>query len=217
MTQTESQRERVASVCARAPVIPVLTVASAADAAPLARALVAGGLSALEVTLRTPAALDVIREMRAAAPEAAVGAGTLLSPADVEQALDAGATFGVSPGATPAILQAAEAMDLPLLPGAATPSEAMALAERGYATQKFFPAEPNGGAPALKAWSAPLSGVQFCPTGGVSPANAPIYLALPNVVVVGGSWIAEPALVAAQDWVAIEERARAAAALRPAA
>lgn len=204
---------KIADICALAPVIPVLVIDRVADAAPLARALVAGGLRALEVTLRTPAALDAIRAMVDAAPDAVVGAGTLLSPQDVQAARAAGARFGVCPGSTPRLLDAAEDAGLPMLPGVATPSEAMAAAERGLSTLKFFPAEQNGGSAVLKAWAAPLPQIAFCPTGGVSAANAPAYLALPNVVCVGGSWVAPADRVAARDWAGITALARAAAAL----
>jgi len=199
-------------IAALAPIIPVLVVEDAAHARPLAQALVAGGLPALEVTLRTPAALDVIREM-AQVPGGVVGAGTLLTPADVRAAKAAGATFGVSPGATDTLLQACEDEDLPLLPGAATASEAMALLERGYDMLKFFPAEASGGAPALKSIGAPIPQIAFCPTGGVTPENAPDYLALPNVVCAGGSWVAPKDAVAAGDWARVEALARAAASL----
>ena len=194
-------------ICRLAPVIPVLVIDDAAQAAGLARALVAGGLPALEVTLRTPAALDAIRAM-AEIPGGVVGAGTLLTPEDVAAAKEAGATFGVSPGATDRLLAACEEADLPLLPGAATASEAMRLLERGYSVQKFFPAEASGGAPALKALAAPLPQVRFCPTGGVSPGNARDYLELPNTLCVGGSWVAPKALVAKGDWAGIEALAR---------
>ena len=196
-----------------APIIPVLVVDDATHAAPLARALVAGGLPALEVTLRTPAALDVIREM-AGVPGGVVGAGTLLTPADVQAAKDAGAQFGVSPGATDRLLDACEEADLPLLPGAATASEAMRLLERGYTMLKFFPAEASGGAAAIKAIGAPIPQVMFCPTGGVSPANAADYLSLPNVVCAGGSWVAPKDMVLAGDWDGITELARAASQLK---
>lgn len=202
-----------AEICALAPVIPVLVVDDPATAAPLARALTEGGLYALEVTLRTPAALEAIREMAAAAPEAVVGAGTLLTPADVEAARAAGARFGVSPGATPRLLAAARGAGLPMLPGVATPSEAMAALEAGHEVLKFFPAGPNGGPAVLKAWAGPLPALRFCPTGGVTAANAPDYLGLPNVACVGGSWIAPPGLVRAGDWVAVTRLAREAAAL----
>ncbi|EEB84139.1 bifunctional 4-hydroxy-2-oxoglutarate aldolase/2-dehydro-3-deoxy-phosphogluconate aldolase [Roseobacter sp. GAI101] len=196
-------------ICKRAPIVPVLVVHDVAHARPLAEALVAGGLPALEVTLRTDAALDVIAEM-AKVEGGFVGAGTLLTPDDVKRAVDAGATFGVSPGATDKLLQAAEDLDLPMLPGAATASEAMRLLERGYDMLKFFPAEASGGAPALKSLASPLPQIRFCPTGGVSPSNAESYLSLPNVVCAGGSWVAPDALVRAGDWAAITELARAA-------
>ena len=199
-------------LCLLAPVIPVLVLDDAGTAADLARALVAGGLPALEVTLRTPAALDAIREM-ASVPGGVVGAGTLLTPKDVENAKAAGAQFGVSPGATDLILDACEDNDLPLLPGAATASEAMRLLERGYTVQKFFPAEANGGVPALKAIGAPIPQVKFCPTGGVSLKNAPDYLALSNTLCVGGSWVAPKDMMLAGDWAGIEALAREAAAL----
>ncbi len=199
-------------VCELAPVIPVLVIHDASIARPLAEALVAGGLPALEVTLRTPAALDVIREM-ASVDGGVGGAGTLLTPADVDAAVKAGAKFGVSPGATDTILQACEDADLPLLPGAATSSEVMRLMERGYTVQKFFPAEANGGAPALKAIGAPLPQVKFCPTGGITPASAPTYLALSNTLCVGGSWVAPQNLIDARDWAAITDLAKQACAL----
>ena len=203
----------IADICGLAPVVPVLVVEDAATAAPLARALVAGGLRALEVTLRTPAALDAIRAMAEAVPDAVVGAGTLLTPEDVAAAKAAGARFGVSPGWTPRLLDAADKAGLPMLPGVATPSEAMLAAERGLTHLKFFPAEQSGGAPALKAWSGPLPNLSFCPTGGVTPGNAASYLALPNVVCVGGSWVAPKSLVEAGDWPRIEALAREAARL----
>lgn len=199
-------------LCRLAPVIPVLVLDDAATARPLAEALVAGGLPALEVTLRTPAALDAIREM-ASVPGGRVGAGTLLTPADVEAAKAAGATFGVAPGATDRLLDACEANDLPLLPGAATASEAMRLLERGYSVQKFFPAEANGGAKALKAIGAPIPQVRFCPTGGVTMGNAPEYLSLANTLCVGGSWVAPKDKIIAGDWDGITALARDAAAL----
>ena len=207
----EAQSQAARAICERAPVVPVLVLDDASHAAPLAKALVAGGLPALEVTLRTPAALDCIREM-AAVEGGVVGAGTLLTPADVRAAVDAGARFGVSPGATDRLLDACAEAGLPLLPGAATATEAMALLERGYDMLKFFPAEAAGGAPALKAIGAPIPQVSFCPTGGVSPANKAAYLTLPNVVCVGGSWVAPADKVAAGDWAGIEALAREAAA-----
>ncbi|NIY99787.1 bifunctional 4-hydroxy-2-oxoglutarate aldolase/2-dehydro-3-deoxy-phosphogluconate aldolase, partial [Salipiger sp. HF18] len=167
-------------ICRLAPVVPVLVIDDVAHAAPLAEALVRGGLPALEVTLRTPCALEAIAEM-AKVEGGVVGAGTLLTPEDVAAAVDAGARFGVSPGATDRLLDACEEAGLPLLPGAATASEAMALLERGYTVQKFFPAEASGGAPALKAIGAPLPQISFCPTGGVSMKNVNDYLSLSNV------------------------------------
>ena len=199
-------------ICRLAPVIPVLVVDDVAHAAPLAAALVAGGLPALEVTLRTPVALEVIAEM-ARVDGGAVGAGTLLTAKDVENAKKAGATFGVSPGATDRLLDACEANDLPLLPGASSASEAMRLLERGYTVQKFFPAEAAGGVPFLKSLSSPLPQIRFCPTGGVSLSNANDYLSLPNTLCVGGSWVAPGDLVQAGDWAAITALARTAAAL----
>jgi 2-dehydro-3-deoxyphosphogluconate aldolase/(4S)-4-hydroxy-2-oxoglutarate aldolase len=208
----EHASELAAKVCGLAPVIPVLVVDDASIASALAAALVAGGLPALEVTLRTPEALDVIREM-AKIEGGVVGAGTLLTSKDVEAAKEAGATFGVAPGATARLLDACEANDLPLLPGAATATESMALLERGYTVQKFFPAAANGGAPALKAIGAPIPQVKFCPTGGVSLANANEYLSLSNVLCVGGSWVAPIDLVKAGDWAGITALAAQAAAL----
>lgn len=199
-------------LCLLAPVIPVLVIDDASTAQPLAEALVAGGLPVLEVTLRTPAALAAISEM-AKVEGGVVGAGTLLKPADVLAAKAAGARFGVSPGATDTLLQSCEEADVPLLPGAATSSEAMRLLERGYTVQKFFPAEANGGAPALKSIGAPIPQVRFCPTGGVSLKNAPQYLGLSNTLCVGGSWVAPNDLVAAGDWKAIEDLAREASQL----
>ncbi|MBW6417340.1 bifunctional 4-hydroxy-2-oxoglutarate aldolase/2-dehydro-3-deoxy-phosphogluconate aldolase [Celeribacter sp. PS-C1] len=201
-----------AEVCGLAPVIPVLVVKDVAHARPLAEALVAGGLPALEVTLRTPVALDVIREM-SKVEGGVVGAGTLLTPEDVKNAIAAGATFGVSPGATDTLLDACEAADLPLLAGTSTASDVMRLLERGYTVAKFFPAEANGGAPALKAIGAPLPQMKFCPTGGVSLKNANDYLSLSNTLCVGGSWVAPADLVEKGDWKAIEELAREASQL----
>jgi len=203
---------RAREICLLAPVIPVLVIDDLAHAMPLARALIAGGLPALEVTLRTPQALDAIRAM-AEVPGGVVGAGTLLTPADVRAAKAAGAQFGVSPGATDRLIAACEDEGLPLLPGAATATEVMALLEWGFTVQKFFPAEASGGAPALKAIGAPIPQVSFCPTGGVSLANASDYLSLPNVLCAGGSWVAPKAALAAGDWDKVEALAREAAAL----
>ena len=208
----EAASIKAEALCNLAPVIPVLVLDDVATARPLAEALVAGGLPVLEVTLRTPVALDVISEM-AKVEGGIVAAGTLLTSQDVKNAVNAGATFGVSPGATDTLLDACETADLPLLPGAATSSEVMRLLERGYRVQKFFPAEANGGAPALKAIGAPLPQVKFCPTGGVSHTNAPTYLGLSNTLCVGGSWVAPKDLIAAKDWSAIAALAAEAASL----
>jgi 2-dehydro-3-deoxyphosphogluconate aldolase/(4S)-4-hydroxy-2-oxoglutarate aldolase len=196
-------------------VIPVVTLARAGQAVPLARALAAGGLPVVEVTLRSPVALDGIAEIARELPEAVVGAGSLRRPAQIVEAQAAGARFGVSPGHTAALLDAAETAGLPYLPGAASASEAMALFERGYDLVKLFPAAPLGGPAALRALAAPLPEIEFCPTGGIGPDNLADYLACPNVPCVGGSWIAPPELLAAGDWTEIEARARAAATIDP--
>lgn len=211
MTALQATQEAM-KICLLAPIVPVIVVDDPAHAAPLAKALIAGGLPALEVTLRTPAALEAITEM-SRVQGGHVGAGTLLTPADVIAAKEAGATFGVSPGATDYLLDACEDAELPLLPGAATATEAMRLLERGYSMLKFFPAEASGGAAALKGIGAPIPQVKFCPTGGVSMKNARDYLSLPNVVCAGGSWVAPKDKMLAGDWDGIEALAREAAAL----
>lgn len=195
------------------PVIPVLKIDRVAEAVPLARALAAGGLPAVEITLRTPDAIDAIRLVAHEVPEAVVGAGTVLNTRDYDRAVDAGARFIVSPGTTQELLDAAETGETPFLPGASTPSEVMALLEEGYSILKFFPAEQSGGVPFLKAIASPLSGVRFCPTGGISLANAPAYLSLANVICVGGSWVAPDAMLKAGDWQGLTSLARQAAAL----
>jgi 2-dehydro-3-deoxyphosphogluconate aldolase/(4S)-4-hydroxy-2-oxoglutarate aldolase len=195
-------------------VVPVLTVTATEIAPPLARALVGGGLAVLEITLRTPAALQAIEIIAGEVEGAVVGAGTVRTPAQYEAAARAGARVVVSPGATPALLAAAAASPIPFLPGAATASEIMALLEHGHACLKFFPAEPAGGIAYLKALAGPLSEARFCPTGGIDATNAPRYLSLPNVLCVGGSWVAPGDAVAAGDWPRIAALARAAAALR---
>ena len=200
-------------VCLLAPVIPVLVVKELSIAQALAQALVQGGLPALEVTLRTRVALEVIRAM-ADVEGGVVGAGTLLTPADVKAAKAAGARFGVSPGVTDSLLKAAEDADLPLLAGAATASEVMYLLERGYDTLKLFPAEAVGGVALLKSLASPLPQVTFCPTGGITLQTAPQYLALPNVLCVGGSWVAPDTLIQSQDWQGIQQLAREAAGLK---
>lgn len=211
MTPAE-QSLKAAEVCSAAPVVPVIQIEDAAQAHGLATALVAGGLPALEVTLRTDAALDAISAM-ADVEGGIVGAGTLLTPTDVKAAKAAGATFGVSPGATDALIKAAEDEELPLLPGAVTASEVMDLLDRGYTVQKFFPAEAAGGIPMLKGFSSPLPQVRFCPTGGISLSNARDYLALPNTICVGGSWVVPKDAVADGDWDRITKLAREAAQL----
>ena len=203
-------------ICSLAPVIPVIVVERLADAAPLAEALVAGGLPVLEVTLRTAVAFDAIRAMRAACPEAVVGAGTIRSADDLTGSIDAGAAFGVSPGAPDRLMAAVAEAELPFMPGCATATEAMALADRGLDVLKLFPAAAAGGVALLKSLAAPLPDIRFCPTGGVSLQNAAEYLGLPNVVVVGGSWVAPPALIEARDWEGIRKLASdTVATLRP--
>ncbi|MFH9293488.1 bifunctional 4-hydroxy-2-oxoglutarate aldolase/2-dehydro-3-deoxy-phosphogluconate aldolase [Streptomyces sp. NPDC017520] len=202
-----------ASVLDLAPVVPVVVLHDAADAVPLARALVAGGLPAIEVTLRTPAALESIRAMAAEVPGAVVGAGTVISPEHVRDTVDAGARFLVSPGWTDALLEAMKASGVPFLPGVSTTSEVVALLERGVREMKFFPAEAAGGTAYLKALSAPLPQARFCPTGGITLTSAPSYLALPNVGCVGGSWMVPGDAVAAKDWDRVARLAAEAAAL----
>ncbi|MFJ3042750.1 MULTISPECIES: bifunctional 4-hydroxy-2-oxoglutarate aldolase/2-dehydro-3-deoxy-phosphogluconate aldolase [Streptomyces] len=202
-----------ASVLDLAPVVPVVVVDDLADAVPLARALVAGGLPAIEVTLRTPVALDAIRAIAGEVPGAVVGAGTVVTAAQVREVMAAGARFLVSPGWTDALLEAMRASGVPFLPGVSTTSEVVALLERGVREMKFFPAEAAGGTAYLKALAAPLPQARFCPTGGISPASAPEYLALPNVGCVGGSWMLPKDAVADGDWGRVEALAREAAAL----
>lgn len=201
------------TLLAGTPVVPVLVIEDLSAAVPLARALVAGGLPVLEITLRTPAALDAIRAIAGEVEGAVVGAGTVLSAGQYREAAGVGARFVVSPGATEKVLDAAAASTVPLLPGAATASEVMRLLEQGYRFLKFFPAAPAGGVAYLKALAAPLPEARFCPTGGIDAASAKEYLSLPNVVCVGGSWVAPAAAVAAGDWQEITRLARAAAAL----
>ncbi|MER5610864.1 bifunctional 4-hydroxy-2-oxoglutarate aldolase/2-dehydro-3-deoxy-phosphogluconate aldolase [Streptomyces sp. NPDC002215] len=202
------------SVLDLAPVVPVVVLEDAADAVPLARALVAGGLPAIEVTLRTAAALDAIGAIAAEVPDAVVGAGTVISVRNVADTVAAGARFLVSPGWTDRLLDAMKASGVPFLPGVSTTSEVVALLERGVTEMKFFPAEAAGGTAYLKALSAPLPQARFCPTGGISLASAPSYLALPNVGCVGGSWMVPADAVAAKDWARVERLAGEAAALR---
>ncbi|MGV9451050.1 bifunctional 4-hydroxy-2-oxoglutarate aldolase/2-dehydro-3-deoxy-phosphogluconate aldolase [Streptomyces sp. NPDC003635] len=201
------------SVLDHAPVVPVVVIEDPADAVPLARALVAGGLPAIEVTLRTPGALDAIRAISGEVPDAVVGAGTVITPEQVTAAVGAGARFLVSPGWTDVLLAAMRESGVPFLPGVSTTSEVVALLERGVREMKFFPAQAAGGTAYLKSLSGPLPQARFCPTGGIGPDTAPEYLALPNVVCVGGSWMLPGEAVAARDWARIEALARGAAGL----
>ncbi len=196
------------------PVLPVAVLADAGAAAPLARALLAGGIRSIEIALRTPAALEAMRIAAKAAPELVIGAGTVLSEQDLHSAADAGARYALSPGATPELLLAARNGPIPLVPGVATASEIMRGLGLGYTCFKFFPAEQLGGVAALKALGAPLPGARFCPTGGIGPSQTRAYLALGNVLCVGGSWVAPTEMIAAADWAGIEALARQAAALR---
>lgn len=204
----------IQAILALAPAIPVLVIDDLDDAAPLAKALCEGGLRVLEVTLRTDVAQAAIAAIREGVPDAVVGAGTILTADDITAAERAGSRFLVSPGAGPALLDAIADCGTPFLPGIATPSEAMTLLERGITHMKFFPAEAAGGVSMLRSIGGPLPGLRFCPTGGISEANAPDYLALPNVVCVGGSWMAPKKLVREKRWDEIEQLARSAAALQ---
>jgi len=204
-----------ASVLDLAPVVPVLVLDDAADAVPLARALVAGGLPAIEVTLRTPVALEAIRAIAGAVPDAVVGAGTVITPEQVRESVAAGARFLVSPGWTDVLLEAMRASGVQFLPGVSTTSEVVALLERGVREMKFFPAQAAGGTAYLKSLAGPLPQARFCPTGGIGAANAPEYLGLPNVGCVGGTWMIPADAVAAGDWGRIEALAREAAGLGP--
>ncbi len=209
-----SKSEKLLSVLKLQPVVPVLIVDNAKDAVPLARALVAGGLKAIEVTMRTPAALDAVRAVADEVEGAVPGAGTILNAKHFEQAVAAGAQFIVSPGSTRDLVAAANNSEVPLLPGAGSPSEIMTLLEQGIDVMKFFPAEQSGGAAYLKSLASPFGGVSFCPTGGISLKNAMDYLSLPNVVCVGGSWVAPKDMVAAGDWDGITKLAAEAFALK---
>ena len=203
----------IAAILADGPVVPVIVLDEVAHAVPLARALVAGGVRVLEVTLRTGAGLESIRRIREEVPEAIVGAGTVLTGAQLEEVAAVGAAFAVSPGATPSLLDAAARSPVPLLPGTATASEVMAVLERGYTHMKLFPAEPAGGVELLAALASPLPAARFCPTGGIDPGKAGRYLALANVVCVGGSWLVPRDAMRQGDWGRITELARGAAAL----
>lgn len=206
--------QRLLPIMTGQPVIPVLRIERAEDAAPLGRALAKGGLPAIEVTLRTRDALEAIRCAAGEVEEALVGAGTVLNAAQYRQAVEAGAKFVVSPGLTPQLVDAAGEGGVPLLPGAITPGEVMIALEAGYSLLKFFPAEQAGGLSFLKALAAPLAGARFCPTGGITASNAASYLALPNVLCVGGSWVAPDEALNSGRWDEVERLAREAASLR---
>lgn len=201
------------SMLDRVPVVPVVVVTELAHAVPLARALARGGLPVVELTLRTPVALDAIRAIAAEVPEVLIGAGTIVDPKQAAIAVEAGADFLVSPGSTRALLDAMLGTGVPFLPGVATVSEVLAALEVGLTELKFFPAEAAGGAAYLKSIAGPLPQVRFCPTGGITPASASSYLALPNVGCVGGSWLTPAAALASNDWDTVERLARESAAL----
>jgi 2-dehydro-3-deoxyphosphogluconate aldolase / (4S)-4-hydroxy-2-oxoglutarate aldolase len=212
---TRIYQKNLAAALKSAPVVPVMVIENVKDAVPLARALVKGGLPVLEITLRTDAALDCIRAIVGEVEGAIIGSGTVLTPQHLRDSRKAGCVFAVSPGSTGKLLGAAEdEEDIELLPGGVTASECMALLEWGYALQKFFPAEPAGGVAYLASLASPLPQIKFCPTGGITPALAPHYLKLPNVITVGGSWMIPKAMIAAGDWAGIEKLAREAAALK---
>lgn len=208
-----SKTEKLETLLNAAPVVPVIVVDSADDAVPLARALVAGGLPAIEITLRTPAALDAIKAVREEVEGAYVGAGTVLTSDQVSAVEQAGCDFAVTPGVSPSLLDAIDASSVPYLPGCATASEALTLADRGYRYVKFFPAAAAGGIGYLKSLAGPLPDIKFCPTGGVNLTNAPDYLSLANVICVGGSWVAPSASIRAGDWAEIQRLAEEARAL----
>ncbi len=206
---TPAQLQTLDGILKLAPVVPVINIMRLDDAAPLARALCAGGLRVLEITLRSDVALAAISEIARAVPEAIVGAGTVLNTTHLEQVIAAGARFAISPGATPELLTAGKTSAIPLLPGIATASEIMAGLSAGYTRFKFFPAQSSGGINAIKSFAGPFKGVRFCPTGGIDAALASHYLKLDNVITVGGSWMVPNALIVAKDWAAITELARA--------
>ncbi len=210
----KNTQQGLAEILSRAPVIPVLVIDDLETAVPLGRALVEGGLPVLEITLRTPVALEAMRRIASEVEGAICGAGTVLDVSQLKDSEQAGAKFAVSPGATQHLITAAHQTAMPLLPGAATASEVMALAEQGYFFQKFFPAEPMGGAATLGALASPIPMVRFCPTGGIDQAKAAAYLKLANVIAVGGSWMAPKVMIANRDWAEITRLAALAAGLR---
>ena len=210
----EKQQLKIETALRAAPVVPVIVIEDPANAIPLARALVKGGLPVLEITLRTVHALDSIKAILAEVKGVFVGAGTVVNPAQLHEVAKLGCAFAVSPGSTARLLAAAKDVDIPLLPGGVTASEVMNLYDHGYRFQKFFPAEPAGGTATLASLASPIPQVTFCPTGGITPALAPSYLKLSNVITIGGSWMLPKALIAAGDWVGIEKLSREAAALK---
>lgn len=212
---TTTRTDSADSILARAPVVPVISIERLEDAIPLARALVAGGLPVLEVTLRTPVALAAIRAIAQAVPEAWVGAGTVLTAADLAAVTEAGARFAISPGATAALYAAGAQSSIAWIPAIATASELMQGLEHGHRCFKFFPAESSGGVAALKSFAGPFAQARFCPTGGIDPQSAPRYLALPNVITVGGSWMLPKAAITAGQWDEITRLARASVGLKP--
>lgn len=214
MPVVTTKAQLLADYAGRAPVIPVVTIEDPDDAAPLARTLVEAGLAVVEVTLRTSRAMKAIEAIASEVPEAVIAAGTVVTPNQIVAVAEAGARFIVTPGTSQAMADALAEATLPAMPGCATVSEALTLFELGFQTLKFFPAQVSGGAPWLKAVAAPLPEVRFCPTGGIDAANAPTYLALPNVLCVGGSWMVPPQAVRGRDWTTIGRLAREAAALR---
>jgi 2-dehydro-3-deoxyphosphogluconate aldolase / (4S)-4-hydroxy-2-oxoglutarate aldolase len=210
----EAKQAKVEAILKQAPVVPVMVIDDVKQAVPLAKALVAGGLPVLEITLRTDAAVDSMQAIMNEVEGAIVGAGTVLTPEQFKQCSKLGCAFAVSPGASGKLLGAAEDYDMPLLPGAVTASEVMALLEWGYRFQKFFPAEPAGGTSYLSSLASPIPQVNFCPTGGITPESAPKYLALSNVITIGGSWMAPKSKVQAGDWTGIEALAKQASQLK---
>ncbi|MGJ5007514.1 bifunctional 4-hydroxy-2-oxoglutarate aldolase/2-dehydro-3-deoxy-phosphogluconate aldolase [Bradyrhizobium oligotrophicum] len=214
MMNNLDKRAKLDAVFALAPVIPVITIEDAAHAVPLARALVAGGLRVIEITLRTQAGLDAARAIIDEVPDAVVGIGTVLTPADYERAARLGAAFAISPGLSLGLLDAANAGEMPFAPGIQTASDLIACVTRGYELAKFFPAVPAGGLAALDALAGPFPNVRFCPTGGINAGNAAQWLAHKKVVAIGGSWVAPAADIKAGAWAAIEQRAREATKLR---
>lgn len=204
----------IRKILAASPVMPVIVLDTVSDAVPLAEALVSGGIRVLEVTMRTPAALDCVRAIRAAVPNAIVGVGTITNVTDMNAARDAGAMFGVSPGTTPELLSHAAASGFPFLPGSMTPSDVMRALDAGFTAMKLFPAKQAGGIEMLKALGGPFPQVLFCPTGGIDAESAPGYLALANVACVGGSWLSPAALVASKNWDEIQRRAQFASRLK---